>query len=309
MKCEWLNNKNNIARFMGTYVPQGEQFNYTQSHTVPYSPVDMPDSFSHSHDYPQNNSHSTSDNQTQQKAPAEKDLAGSALGLGILQLISSGLQKLSQTCAHKLSAGKEFASASEVKKIAESMKAKNALDTAIEYISPENMSRIGSKYGVGDMLGEVAKGHNAFFMDAKKLAVAPESKPSLILHELGHAVNAKKPLTKFLQNSRRFAPYAPTAILLATQLVPDKKDGRPSFVKKYGGLLGFAAFLPTIIEEAIASVRGIKAAKGALGKSPAIKILTKNYGLALATYVISGIVLGVSTKMMQKEREMGIVRY
>ena len=227
--------------------------------------------------------------------------------VGILQAIAMGLQKLSQTCAHKLSAGLEFADSKTVKNIAENMKAKNALDTAIEYITPENMEKIGSKYGINGMLNEVAHGQNAFFMDIKKLAVAPESKPSLILHELGHAINAKKPFTKFLQNTRVLAPYAPTAILLASQLVPDKKDGRPSFVKKYGGLLGFAAFLPTIIEEALASYRGIKAAKGAIGKSPALNILKKNYGLALATYIISGIMLGVSTKMVQEERELGII--
>ena len=243
-----------------------------------------------------------------EKNNSSKNQAGSIASLGILQAISSGLQKLSQVCAYKLSAGKEFADSKTVKNIAQNMKVKNGLDTAIEYVTPQNMSQIASKYGINGLLDEVAKGRNAFFMSTKKIAVAPESKPSLILHELGHAINAKKPLTKFLQNSRRFAPYAPTAVLLASQLVPDKKDGKPSFVKKYGGLLGFAAFLPTIIEEALASLKGIKAAKGTIGKAPALKILTKNYGLALATYIISGVVLGISTKIALKEREAGIIR-
>ena len=300
MKCEGLNSKNTIAHFKGND-PQSGQYYYSQTTTNPYA-QNNPDTFNYS-----NNSTPPSKNTANEESRLEKNPVGSLAGLGILQAISMGLQKLSQVCAYKLSAGKEFAESATVKRIAENMKSKNGLDTAIEYITPENMNRIGTKYGVNGLLEQVAKGQNAFFMDSRKLAVAPEAKPSLILHELGHAINAKKPFTKFLQNTRRFAPYAPTAILFATQLMPNKKDGKPSFVKKYGGLLGFAAFLPTIIEEALASFRGIKAAKGAIGKSPALKTLTKNYGFALATYIISGIALGVSTKMAQKEREAGII--
>lgn len=310
MKCEWLNFKNNFARFKGNNMPSNGQFYYPQTASNPYIQQNSPDTFNYSNtSYQPNNPHVQPQATSEPDSAMEKNPAGSLASLGILQAVSLGLQKLSQICAYKLSGGKEFADSSVVKSIAEKMKAKNGLKTSIEYITPQNMNHIGSKYGVTELLGQVAKGENAFFMNAKNLAVAPEAKPSLILHELGHAVNAEKPLTKFLQSTRRFAPYAPTAILLASQLVPDKKDGKPSFFKKYGGLLGFAAFLPTIIEEAIASGRGIKAAKNVLGKTSAINTLRKNYGFALATYIISGIALGISTKIAQKEREMGFIRY
>ncbi len=284
MKCEGLNLNNNFARFRGTNVPRGGQNSYTRL-----------------------NLNSPSQDNFQNNNASENKNAGSPLlSIGILQAVTIGLQKIAQLCAYKLSGGKEFADSITVKKIAENMKAKNALDTAIEYITPDNMSQIGSKYGINGMLGEVARGRNAFFMSSKRLAVAPEAKPSLILHELGHAINAKNPITRLLQNSRRYAGFAPAAILIASKLIPDKEDGKPSFIKKYGGVLGALAFLPTVIEEALASARGIRAAKGALGKTPAIKTLTKNYGLALATYIISGIILGISTKMAQKEQEAGI---
>ncbi len=322
MKCEGLNTKNFHAHFKGSKMPAGGQFAYSNFASNPSFAQNLPDTFNYTnpsnnnyrpYNYPPHGGYSPQDgsfgDDTNEKSEMEKNPVGSLTSLGILQLVSSGLQKLSQICAYKLSAGKEFADGATVKKMAEGMKNKNGLDVAIEYITPKNMGKIGAKYGVGGMLDEVARGQNAFYMDIKKLAVAPDSKPSLILHELGHAVNAKKPLTKLLQSSRMIAPYAPTAILFASQLVPDKKDGKPSFFKKYGGVLGFMAFLPTIIEEAMASGRGIKAAKSALGKSPAIKTLAKNYGFALATYIISGIALGVSTKIAIKEREAGIVRY
>lgn len=318
MKHEGLNTKNYIAHFKGASVPQGGQFAYSNPASSPLYTKNLPDTFNYTNPSddtypPQNTSQNTSQGSSWQeqqddKTELEKNPAGSVVSLGLLQIVSSGLQKLSQICAYKLSAGKEFADGATVKKMAENMKKKNALDVAIEYITPQNMNAIGEKHGVKGMLDEVARGQNAFYMDVKKLAVAPEAKPSLILHELGHAVNATKPLTKLLQSSRVIAPYAPTAILLASQLTPNKKDGKPGFFKKYGGLLGFMAFLPTIIEEAMASGRGIKTAKEALGRTPALKTLKKNYAFALATYVISGILLGLSTKIAIKEKELGITR-
>ena len=61
-------------------------------------------------------------------------------------------------------------------------------------------------------------------------------------------------------------------------------------------MLGFAAFLPTIIEEGIASLRGIKAAKKVLNNPKNLNILKKNYAFALATYILSGVALGVASK-------------
>ena len=78
--------------------------------------------------------------------------------------------------------------------------------------------------------------------------------------------------------------------------------------KRNAGKIGFAAFLPTIIEEGLASLRGIKAAKAAKAVYGSNKInlapLKKNYFFAWMTYVISGLLLGVGMKqtMLQNKQ-------
>ena len=60
-------------------------------------------------------------------------------------------------------------------------------------------------------------------------------------------------------------------------------------------MIGFSAFLPTIIEEGMASLRGIKAAK-VLGNKANLNVLKRNYGLAWGTYVLAGVGLGLAAK-------------
>lgn len=232
----------------------------------------------------------------EQPAQDNTDAAKTATMAGILQLIAMGLQKASGWFSTKLAAGKEFTSAANVHHVADEMVRKNNLNVHVGYINDVNKYAYAQHYNLGNQLEEVARGQNAFFTDKLKLAVAPERKPSLILHELGHAINAKNVFTRFLQNTRRYAPYAPTALLIANGLFSDKNDGKKSFIERNAGVLGFAAFLPTIIEEGLASSRGIKAAKKVLNNPSGLNILKKNYLLALSTYILAGIGLGVASK-------------
>lgn len=215
---------------------------------------------------------------------------------GLLQLIAIGLNKASQWCSNKLAAGQEFTTFDNVRKVANNMVSENKLDVTVGYINDANKQAFANHYRLGAELDAVAKGQNAFFVDELKLAVAPERKPSLILHELGHAVNAKGGITKLLQKTRRYAPYAPTALLLANGMFSDKTDGKKSFIERNAGKLGFIAFLPTIIEEGLASFRGVKSAKSVLKNPPKLNILKTNYALALCTYIIAGIGLGIASK-------------
>ena len=147
-----------------------------------------------------------------------------------------------------------------------------------------------------EALKPVAIGENAFYTDQFKLAVAPKNKPSLILHELGHAINAHKgKFLKFLQKSRMFVSAVPTALIMLNGL-SKQDDNKPSFIERNAGKIGFAAFLPTIIEEGLASIRGVKAAKATLGNSVNLKPLKRNYFFAWLTYLIAGIGLGVAAK-------------
>lgn len=217
---------------------------------------------------------------------------------GILQGVALLLQKASQWFGNKLMQGKEFTTADNVKKAAEYMVKKNDLNIDVKFINNKNIKDF--KPQLQEMLKPVAKGENAFYADSLKLAVAPESKPSLILHELGHAINSHKgKVLKFLQKSRMYTASAPAVLVLLNKLSP-KKESEKNFIERNAGLLGFAAFLPTIAEEGLASIRGVKAAKKVL---PNVKLtaLKRNYFFAWMTYLIAGIGLGVASKQALME--------
>lgn len=228
----------------------------------------------------------------------EPNVAKAATAAAVLQAIALGLHKASEWCSRKLMQGKEFTTPENIKKIAGKMVSDNKLKVDVGFIGPNDINAYTQKYGtnLGRELQVVASGQNAFYSDVHKLAVAPKSKPSLMLHELGHAINSSKgTFLRFLQKSRMFATAAPTALLMMEGLFGRRED-KPNFIEKNAGLLGFAAFLPTIVEEGLASIRGVKAAKGVLGKTVNLKSLKRNYIFAWATYLIAGIGLGVAAK-------------
>ncbi len=216
----------------------------------------------------------------------------------LLEGVALLLSKASNWFADKLTHGKEFTTFDNVKKVADSMIAGNNLNVNVGYIDSHNKERFIKMFGPqwASSVEPVARGENAFFSKGLNFAVAPKSKPSLILHELGHAINASKgKLMNFMQNSRVHVASVPTALLLLNSILP-KKDNEPSFIQKHAGLIGFGAFLPTIIEEGLASWRGVKAAKNVLGKNVNLAPLKRNYVLALCTYILAGLGLGVATK-------------
>lgn len=253
--------------------------------------------------------------QYQQPQQAQEENPAKTVGLvALLQAIAMALPKISNYFSAKLMAGKEYTSAENVEKVVDYMKKKNNLNVDVHFINEGNKNNISRAYGLGNSLDVVAKGENAFYVDnlnlsqeaknaglKSKIAVAPSSKPSLIQHELGHGINATKKFTKLLQKSRRYSVYAPVALLLASKIMPQKENGQQNFIQRNAGILGFAAFLPTIIEEGLASFKGIKSAKEMLKKGllkgpVKLNILKRNYAFALATYILAGIGLGVASK-------------
>lgn len=228
-----------------------------------------------------------------------QDIGNTAIKAGVLQLFALGLHKISEFCSTKLMQGKEFTTEQNVKTVAERMVKDNKLKVDIGFIDNNNVTKYTQKYGqaLGKELDVVAAGKNAFYADKFKLAVAPKSKPSLILHELGHAINAHKgKFLKLLQKSRMIASAAPT-VLLMLDGVFRREDNKPNFIERNAGILGFLSFLPTIAEEGIASIRGVKAAKNVLGKTVNIKALKRNYFFAWCTYLLAGIGLGIAAKL------------
>ena len=79
------------------------------------------------------------------------------------------------------------------------------------------------------------------------------------------------------------------------------KDKEETFIEKHAGKIGFAAYLPTIIEEGLASMRGILAAKKTLGgQNIKLGALKRNYFFAWMTYLLAGLGLGVASKLSVK---------
>lgn len=229
----------------------------------------------------------------------EADTATNAAGTAVfLRLAQRGIEWLSEICAGILMRGKEFASESDVKKVANAMKSEKGLQADIHYIDHSNKGFLKRMFpGLAKSLDTVASGGNAFYTHQGNFAVAPKSKPSLILHELGHATNFEK--SKFfrgLQKLRVLGMYAPMAIAFLNDFSGKRKDGKQSFIEKYAGMIGFSAFLPTIIEEGAASWRGIQAAKKTL---PNVKLgaLKRNYFFAWMTYVLAGVGIGLASKL------------
>lgn len=231
----------------------------------------------------------------QQEEVQEPNTAKTLVTAGLLQAFAMFLQKASQWCGNKLMQGKEFTTAANIHKTAQNMVKNNKLNVTVDFIDSKNINNYGE--GLREALKPVARGENAFYTDQLKLAVAPKSKPSLILHELGHAINAHKgKFLRFLQKSRGYAAAVPTALLLLNGAIPPREDNKKNFIERNAGLIGFASFLPTIVEEGLASIRGVKAAKQTLGKAVNLAPLKRNYFFAWLTYVIAGIGLGVAAK-------------
>lgn len=157
----------------------------------------------------------------------------------------------------------------------------------------------------------VSEGKNAFYAAQSKKVVLPEKGLALsAFHELGHAANAN--LSKFgkvLQKSRGLTALALPIFLIAMfktkkqegQQPTGKVDKATTFVKDNAGKLTFAAFLPMLLEEGLASVKGNGYAKELLSKDLAGKVAKTN-ALGFATYLglaalsSLGVYLGVKIK-------------
>ena len=107
----------------------------------------------------------------------------------------------------------------------------------------------------------------------KDIATNMDKTPAVTFHEMGHALNSTKKLGKILQSVRWPMQMVGVPLILATALLKRKKadgekpkgffDKTTTFIKNNAGKLSFAAFLPTLMEEGLADIRGLKLAKQA----------------------------------------------
>ena len=145
-------------------------------------------------------------------------------------------------------------------------------------------------------------GKNAAYMPASKKIVMPENKLGLAMfHEAGHACNHN--LSKFgkiLQKCRPMtllvAPIAMIALFKTKKAQGEKPknavDKVTTFIKENAGKLTFAAFLPMLAEEGLATLKGNKFAKQLLSPELAKKVAKTN-AFGFSTYLLMAALSGL----------------
>jgi len=155
------------------------------------------------------------------------------------------------------------------------------------------------------------KGLNAFFSPFNNTIVYNKKSPMLISlpHEMGHAINFNNNgimrKLHFLKMGGLFVPL----LMLPTVLLKNKKqegeqttgifDKITTFIKDNCGKLTFLTFLPKLIEEASASIRGTNLSKEFLSKEN-IKTLKKFYSWAWLTYLGSAVIASLGVTLASK---------
>lgn len=153
------------------------------------------------------------------------------------------------------------------------------------------------------------QGTNACYNPTTKQIVVNTEKIAVAgFHELGHALNALKSKygVKYLAKMR--APgYAIAGLMEYFAIFSrTKPKGAPrSFtdvIEDNCGKIAFAAMLPIVVEEAIASIRGVNYAKAVGLAKPLVNNMKKLYGKALLTYggraALGGLAVYASRKIM-----------
>ena len=153
------------------------------------------------------------------------------------------------------------------------------------------------------------QGLNACFSPQTKEIILNTKKACISgFHELGHAINNMGSGIGKIMQKLRGPGYTVAAIMgsvaLFTRTKPKEAEKNLfDIVQDNCGKIAFISMLPTVIEEAMASKKGIDMAKRAgLGES-AIKNLRKFYGKALLSYAgyaaLTGFSVFVTSKIME----------
>lgn len=157
---------------------------------------------------------------------------------------------------------------------------------------------------------DIGKGLNACYIPAKKEVVLNLDKASISgFHELGHAMNhLNGGFGKILQKLRgpgMALSGLMASVALFTRNKPDdeKKDFK-DFIQDNCGKIAFIGMLPTVVEETLASYKGIELAKKSGLAKPQVQNLKKFYGKALLSYIGYALVTGVSVFLASKITEM-----
>ena len=142
---------------------------------------------------------------------------------------------------------------------------------------------------------------------AGRITINTDRMAASTYHELGHALNHLKGKLPFLLQKMRYPGYAIAGLMeyFAIFSRTKPKEAKRNFadvVEDNCGKIAFAAMLPMVAEEALASHRGIKLARKTGLAEPLINNLKRLYNKALLTYgaraVLGGLAVYGSRKIM-----------
>lgn len=174
------------------------------------------------------------------------------------------------------------------------------------------MPEAKKKKAVSKLSKLFVSGTNACHLFNSKKIILPEK--GLILsafHEIGHAVNANfGKVSKVIPKCKPVKLLAMPILwisLFKTKKSPNQKsegtiDKATTFVKENAGKLTFAVFLPGLINEGMASIKGFNCAKKLLTPELLKKVSKLNL-LGLATYIVTAVAssLGVLAAVKVKD--------
>jgi len=157
---------------------------------------------------------------------------------------------------------------------------------------------------------DVKAGLNAFFAPSAKQIVLNQNKASISgFHELGHAMNNMSgKLGKVLQKMRGPGYWVAGLMGIVALFGRTKPKGAKrnawDWIQDNCHWIAAVGMLPTVAEEALASYKGVKAAKAAGLADNLVKNLKKFYGKALLSYAGYAAVTGLSVYAVSKITEM-----
>lgn len=142
---------------------------------------------------------------------------------------------------------------------------------------------------------------NALFSTSTNSILVPDSKINTpFFHELGHGINYNlKKGGKFLSNLSRInydlaILLGVSAILLPSQKDKEKKNKPIEFLQNNADKLAFLATTPLLLEEGLASIRGLKVAKPYLDKIDYKKFKTSYFNAFMDYFTNACFVAGAA---------------
>lgn len=166
-----------------------------------------------------------------------------------------------------------------------------------------------SLVNITNPVDDIGKGLNACYVPSTRQIMLNQNKATISgFHELGHAMNhLNGKFGKFLQKLRgpgyAVAGLMGSIALFSRTKPKEAKRNAMDVIQDNCGKIAFAAMLPTVAEEALASYNGIKMARNAGLAEPLVNNLKKFYGKAILSYIGYALVTGVSVFAASKIME------